>query len=176
MDDGLIRDIPTIERRAAEHETEDLHFRSFLKGRLSWSDSRLDAAVQETADRVWERIDCRQCANCCRTMQVEIDDDDIARLAPRLGMSVEEFHEKYVTMAVFDEKILKTQPCVFLGEDNTCSVYDDRPKVCRDFPYLHAKDFRSRTYMMIDNTAVCPIVYNVWNELKEDLWRSRRRR
>ena len=176
MDDRLIRDIPIIERKAAEHETENLHFRSFLKGRLNWSDGRLDAAVQETTDRVWEHIDCRQCANCCRTMQVEVDDDDIARLASHLSLTVDEFHEAYVAMAVFGEKVLKTQPCVFLDADNKCSVYDNRPAVCRDFPYLHAKDFRSRTYMMIDNTAVCPIVFNVWDELKEDLWRSRRRR
>jgi len=45
-------------------------------------------------------------------------------------------------------------------------VYEDRPQACRDFPYVHEPNFRSRTLSMIDNTATCPIVFNVWQQLK----------
>ena len=58
-----------------------------------------------------------------------------------------------------------TVPCPFLKE-NVCSVYEDRPKACRDFPYLHEPGFRTRMITLIENTALCPIVYNTCEQLK----------
>ena len=61
------------------------------------------------------------------------------------------------------------QPCPFLVDD-LCTNYDARPQVCRSFPHLHKKDFRSRLYGVIFNYELCPIVYNVYEQLKEELW------
>ena len=58
-------------------------------------------------------------------------------------------------------------PCAFLQPDGACAVYEDRPQACRDFPYLHEPNFRGRTLAAIENTAVCPIVFNVWRLLKQ---------
>jgi len=176
MPEKLIRDIPLIQRYSRHNEAEDMSFRAFLKGRLNLSNEELDAVVQETTDEVWKQIDCLKCANCCRTLQIVVDDKDIQRLAQRLKMTTQQFAKQYVETDQYQTQYLKSTPCSFLGEDNRCSVYEDRPQACRDFPYLHAEGFRQRTFMMIDNTAVCPIVFNVWQQLKERLKFRRRRR
>ena len=175
MADKIIRDIPLIQRYARHNAGEDFAFRAFLKGRLNLSNEALDAVAQETTDAVWKQIDCLTCGNCCRTLQIVVDDQDIQRLARRLSTTPRQFSKQYVETDEYKTQYLKSTPCSFLGADNRCSVYEDRPQACRDFPYLHAEDFRSRTLMMIDNAAVCPIVFNVWQQLKERLKFRRRR-
>jgi hypothetical protein len=49
-------------------------------------------------------------------------------------------------------------------------VYEDRPQACRDFPYLHTKGFRGRSLTALANATMCPIVFNVWQRLKQRLW------
>jgi Fe-S-cluster containining protein len=162
----IIREIPLIQRYARHNEAEDFRFRAFLKGRLNLSTEQTDAVVRQTTDEVWSQIDCTQCANCCRTLQVVLDVADIRRLSARLGMTARQFGRRYVQSAEDGTQHIAAIPCPFLGQDNRCTVYEDRPKACRDFPYLHEKRFVGRTFMMIDNTAVCPIVFNVWQALK----------
>ena len=166
MPDSLIRDIPLIERYSRHNEAEDFRFRDFLKHRLNLSNAALDAIVQETTGDVWSKVDCLTCANCCKTLHIVVDDADIKRLSRRLTMPPQEFRARYVKMDTDKTLLFKSQPCPMLGPDNRCAVYEDRPQACRDFPYLHDKDFRSRTLSMIDNTTRCPIVFNVWQELK----------
>lgn len=177
MPDRIIREIPTIQRYARHNENEDFSFRAYLKGTLEMSNKRLDSVVQETTDEVWKQIDCLACGHCCKSLQIVVDDKDIQRLAQRFQMTPQKFAKQYVDRDQDGTQYFKSTPCVFLADDNRCTVYEDRPQACRDFPYLHAENFRSRTFMMIDNTAVCPIVFNVWQQLKERLRfrRSRRR-
>ncbi|MCW3053673.1 MAG: Fe-S-oxidoreductase, partial [Chthonomonadales bacterium] len=164
MPEKLIRDIPLIQRYSRHNEAEDYSFREFLKVRLNLSNKELDKIAQETTEEVWKQIDCLACGNCCRTLQIVVDDNDIQRLARRLTMTPQQFSRQYVQIAPDRTKHFIATPCSFLGVDNRCSVYEDRPQACRDFPYLHAADFRSRSLMMIANTSTCPIVFNVWQQ------------
>ncbi len=136
----------------------------------------MDAIAQETTDAVWKQIDCLACGNCCRTLQIVVDDNDIQRLAQRLKLTPPQVSRQYVQAAPDGTRHLISTPCSFLGADNRCAVYEDRPQACRDFPYLHTGNFRSRTLTMIENTATCPIVFNVWQQLKERFKFGRRRR
>jgi uncharacterized protein len=175
MSDQIIREIPLIQRYSRHNEAEDFRFRAYLKGELNLSNAELDAVVRKTTDEVWAQIDCKTCANCCRTMQIVVDNKDIVRLAGRLGMTIAQFTKQYIAVAEDKTRYFTSMPCPFLGEDNLCSVYDDRPKACRDFPFLHGDNFRSRTWGVIDNTSYCPIVFNVWQALKKR-FKIRRRR
>lgn len=174
MPDQIIREIPLIKRYSRHNENEDFRFRTFLKVELDMSNKQLDAVVLETTDEVWKHIDCKTCANCCRTLQIEVDNADIVRLAGHKSMTVSQFKRQYT--AVAEDKTLHfvSTPCPFLGEDNLCSVYEDRPKACRDFPFLHGENFRSRTLGVIEHTSDCPIVFNVWQALKKRFKRGRR--
>ena len=167
MADQLIREIPRIRRYSRHNEAEDYRFRAFLKTRLNLSNTELDALVQETTNAVWAQIDCTTCGNCCRTLQIVVDDKDIHRLSTRLGITIKQFTQKYVGIAEDKIKHFRSVPCPFLGDDNICSVYEDRPLACREFPYLHIPGFRQRTLTMIENCSSCPIVFNVWQRLKK---------
>jgi Fe-S-cluster containining protein len=174
MPDQIIREIPLIQRYSRHNEDEDFRFRTFLKVGLDMSNKQLDAVVHEMTDNIWKQIDCTACANCCRTLQIVVDKADIERLAAKLGVSTKQFTDRYVKREADGTLCFSSTPCSFLGEDNRCTVYEDRPKACRDFPYLHEEGFRQRTFAMIDNCAVCPIVFNVWQSLKRQLWRRKR--
>ncbi len=169
--DQIITHIPLIQRYSRHNEDEDWRFREFVKRKLNLSNPALDAVVTETTDAVWKQIDCTACAHCCKTLRIVVDDNDIRRLATRLGMSVRQFSKTHVRVDEDDEKYLANSPCSFLGEDNRCTVYEDRPQACRDFPYLHSPDFRSRSIMMVENVSVCPIVFNVWQRLNARHWK-----
>lgn len=176
MEDPLIRDLRTIGRYSRHNEAEDFRFRTFIKG-MDLSGKELDTMVQEITDTVWAQIDCTTCGNCCRTLQIVVDDKDIRRLAKRFQITAKQFAEKYVAVAEEDgTKYFTSTPCAFLDANNRCTVYEDRPQACRDFPYLYTPGFRQRTLMMIDNNATCPIVFNVWQILKGRVWTRRRNR
>lgn len=174
MADDLIRELPRIRRYARHNVAEDSQFAGFIKLRLDLSNTELDAIVRETTEDVWSKIDCLSCGNCCKTLQIIVDDRDIKRLARRLNLSPREFETRYTRTAEDRSRYLASSPCPFLGEGNACQVYEDRPQACRDFPYLHDAAFRHRMLTMLENLETCPIVFNVWQSLKRRFPRFRR--
>ncbi len=162
----IIRDIKQIERYTVQNATQDMQFRTFVLRDLPLSNTLLDERVREETQSVWRQIDCLSCGRCCRTLQVVVDDADIARLARHVMSSPRQFQAKYVRVASDGTKHLASIPCPFLQPDNRCSVYDLRPKSCRDFPYLNEANFRSRMLFLLDYLSLCPIVFNVWDRLK----------
>lgn len=174
MPQEVLTDLDAIERLATKHDNENLEFRAHVKGRLGWSDRRLNQVVRETTDEVWSKIDCTACANCCRVLDVVVTDEDIGRLAKLLNISVPEFEALYVVVDAENDKLLRGKPCPFL-KDNLCAVYDHRPQTCQSYPHLY-EDFRPRTLQYVDGAHFCPIVFNVLERLKRRIpWRGRRR-
>ena len=168
MPDEVITDLTQIHRASVAKEEENLAFRPFVKIALELSDRRLNTVVQETTAEVWQQIDCRACANCCRTQQPVFSRPEVQRIAAYLGLSVEEVRARYLTSdAERGKYITRELPCPFL-DGNLCSIYEVRPAVCANYPHLH-RNFRSRLWQTIDNAAVCPIVYNVLERLKTSL-------
>jgi uncharacterized protein len=164
-----------VRHLAVLKEKENVRFRSFLKG-IDMPSEELDGLVHELTDKVWAHIDCTKCANCCREISPTLDEEDVARLAARLGVTSEQFASQYLKSAEDEENpwIMRTLPCPFL-KDNRCSVYEDRPQDCREYPYLYREEFNSRTLGMISRTFTCPIVFDVWEALKPAVGFRRRR-
>ena len=176
MKDQIIREIPLIQRYTRHNEAEDMRFRTFLKVGTDLSNKALDAVVRETTDEIWQQIDCTKCANCCKSLQIEVNKVDIRRLASKTGMSTQQFSSKYVLTDEDGSMYFASIPCPFLSSDNLCTVYEDRPAACRGYPFLHKGGFRQRTYMMMAGNSVCPIVFNVWDTLKDRLNFRRKKR
>ena len=175
MSGKIITEIELIERYARDRADENWRFRSFVRYRLNLGDAALDTIVRDTADEVMEQIDCTDCGHCCRALQIVVDDFDIARLAKRLKMKPAELKRKYVKRAEDGVLIFNRQPCPFL-QGNLCTVYEARPQACRDFPSLHESGFRQGMLAFLDNTFVCPIVFNTCERMKRRLaFRPRRR-
>jgi hypothetical protein len=171
-------DFVQIRKLAKLKEDENWRFREFLKTRCNLEPDEIDQRVFETTRRVWAGIDCTACANCCREMQPSFSEEDVDRLARRLGMEHQQFIETYLerTKAGSDNPWqTRATPCPFLKE-NRCSVYEDRPAECSGYPYLYKPEFVSRTIGMIGRTFTCAIVYEVLESLKKSLGFSRQRR
>jgi hypothetical protein len=67
---------------------------------------------------------------------VEISRADIRRLAKFLGLTVGEFEEKHIVEVTRKrEKLIKSaeHTCQFLGANRACTVYEARPKDCREY-------------------------------------------
>jgi Fe-S-cluster containining protein len=77
---------------------------------------------------------CGRCTQCCRTMRIQINPYEVARLAHNRGVSTSAFRERW-TLDGEGAVIARTggNACVFLGPEG-CSVHADRPLVCRLYP------------------------------------------
>lgn len=147
---------------------ENFKFRHFMKHHRRLSSREVDNLVAEIAERAWKKTDCAACANCCREVVATLDQNDVDRLARHLGTSSSELASKYLKPAESAEDrpwIMRERPCPFL-KDNRCAVYEYRPANCRDYPYLDRPDFTARTLSMLERISDCPVVFEVWEELK----------
>ena len=95
----------------------------------------LDKLVHPLHDEVFECTDCLDCANCCTTTGPLFTDKDIARISKYLRIKPSDFVAKYLRIDEDRYYVLKSLPCTFLGTDNYCSIYNVRPKACREFPH-----------------------------------------
>lgn len=156
-----------IRELAEERYDENWEFRLFLKLR---DEDEVDARVHRILKEVLAQIDCTTCGNCCTVMRPCMNDTDVERLSGRLSMTPNQFRTQYVMKDEDGDIVLRGHPCPFL-KDKRCAVYPDRPKDCRSYPHLHKDCFNARLIGVISNYAVCPIVFNVYNLLKGEMWR-----
>lgn len=115
-------------------------------------------------------IDCTECGNCCIELETCFSKNEIDVLTKSLNIDKKEFINKSTKPDEFGEKdrfILNSKPCQFLS-NKKCTIYDIRPEECNSYPYLHKDNFISRLFTVIDNCEICPIVYNVYELLKQE--------
>jgi hypothetical protein len=95
--------------------------------------------------------------------------DDITRMAGAERLTRAEFKRKYLDKTrEMGKFVVKQRPCPFLS-GTVCRHYDIRPKSCAEFPFLHKRDFTTRSIMVLWNLPLCPIVYNVYELLKQEV-------
>jgi len=167
------RDPKEVEKLARDREAANWRFRAFLK-QAEIPSSRIDTAVHALAQEIAKEIDCTSCAACCKEVSPHFGPTDIKRLASHMGLQPSEFIAMYLRKDSEEGLLLKSTPCPFL-KDNKCSVYECRPRDCRSFPHLHKRDFVFRLSQAVSNCSLCPIVFNVYEELKREFWHSRHR-
>ncbi len=110
-------------------------------------------------------IDCLQCANCCKNYSPRFKTPDIKRIAKVLGMRESVFIDTYLKVDEEGDFVAKTRPCPFLGDDNYCRIYEDRPSDCRRFPYTDEDVLFKRPVLTLKNSSFCPITYYVLEKL-----------
>ena len=118
-------------------------------------------------EEAFEKIDCLQCAQCCKNYSPRFKTPDIKRISKRLRMRESEFIETYLNVDEEGDFVVKSTPCPFLGSDNYCSIYEDRPSDCRRFPYTDEDILLKRPQLTLKNSTFCPITYYVLEKLLE---------
>jgi hypothetical protein len=51
--------------------------------------------------------------------------------------------------------------------DNTCLIYDVRPKACSEYPHTNRRKFIQLADLTIKNTEVCPAAFEIVEDLKK---------
>ncbi|EMC27227.1 hypothetical protein SMU85_07934 [Streptococcus mutans ST6] len=143
--------------------------RKFLATLKKKAPKNLDKIVQEVHAEVFREIDCTKCANCCKILGPLFTESDISRIAKHFRMRLPVFEDMYLRVDEDNDKVFKSMPCPFLGEDNLCSIYDIRPKACREFPHTDRKKIYQINHLTIQNTLICPAVYLFVEKLQERL-------
>jgi Fe-S-cluster containining protein len=136
---------------AIKNNQENIAFGEYLK--VQDSDS-LDKIIHKLSDTITPKIDCLDCGNCCNNMRPIATDE-----------ALKPFVEPENIQAY---KYLKQFACKNL-DGNACKVYENRPRECSEYPYLHRDKFATRTHELRQNYEICPIVYNVFEQLKTEL-------
>lgn len=140
-----------------------------LKEKLKKTKPRnLDEQFHQLHEETFEQIDCLDCANCCKTTSPIFIQTDIDRLAKTFRMKSSQFIDEYLHRDADGDYVLNTAPCPFLGTDNKCLVYEDRPKACREYPHTDRKNMLGILDLSLRNTLVCPAVFKIFYEIGKE--------
>ncbi len=125
----------------------------------------IDEAAKGLHEKAFQKIDCRTCANCCKTAGPLLVQEDIYRLSEHLNLSAGDFIQQYLEMDEDGDFVFVGKPCPFLQSDDLCSIYEIRPKACREYPHTNRKLFRDLEGVHLANAAICPAVQEVLENL-----------
>lgn len=137
-------------------------YKSFLK---RVNHQKAISVLPDLHEQAFEKVDCLSCGNCCKGYSPRFKTPDIKRISRTLGLREGVFIESYLKIDTDGDYVLQQTPCSFLGSDNYCSIYDDRPSDCRRFPYTDEDVFVKRTAITLKNVDFCPAAYYVIEKL-----------
>src|SRR5687768_11305532 len=111
------------------------------------------------------KIDCLQCAACCKNYSPRFKTPDVKRISKHLGLRESALIDRYLKVDEEGDFVVKATPCPFLGSDNFCSIYEVRPSDCARFPYTDEDVLVKRQSLTLKNATFCPIVVHVLEKL-----------
>lgn len=147
------------EKRSAEHQKQ---YKQFLQRA---DKNKVLKQLPDLHEEAFEKIDCLECANCCKNYSPRFKMPDIKRISKFLGMKEGELIDNYLVMDNEGDYVTRQKPCPFLGSDNFCSIYEARPSDCHRFPYTDEDILLKRPLITLKNSTFCPIVYFVLEKL-----------
>lgn len=147
------------QKTAKEHKKK---YAGFLK---RCDQRKVIKQLPELHEEAFSKIDCLQCANCCKNHSPRFKIPDIKRIAKFLSMKEGDMIQTYLRLDEDNDYVLKQQPCSFLGTDNYCSIYDVRPSDCARYPYTDEDVLLKRPLLTLKNTEVCPAVFTIMEKL-----------
>ena len=128
----------------------------------------LNVHAIEADKKAWERTDCLDCANCCKTMSPTYTRKDIQRISAHLGMTQKAFREKWLYKDKTGDWMNVKQPCQFLDlKTNMCDIYAVRPRDCAGFPHHNKKMGADYMHMYKQNIEYCPATYRLVENIME---------
>lgn len=151
------------QKKSAEHQKL---YKNMLKNADKNKVLKKLPALHEEA---FSKIDCLQCAACCKNYSPRFKTPDIKRISKHLKMKESVFIETYLRLDEEGDYVAKQLPCPFLGAGNYCSIYEQRPSDCHRFPYTDEDVILKRQQLTLKNSTFCPITYYVLENLRQQL-------
>jgi uncharacterized protein len=156
----MLTDLFTIQQLAKEKEIENDLFTVFLQSQHA---ETIDNLVLN--EKITPQINCTTCGNCCKSLLINVTEEEADILSKYLNQTREVFDSNYLEKSTHLMVINKV-PCHFLS-DNQCTVYEHRFAGCREFPALHLPKFVKRLFTVFMHYERCPIIFNVVEALKQ---------
>ena len=161
--DTVVRD---WQQNAQANDDDNYSFLRIMKARDYGFEP--DELAGQLHEQTFQIVDCTRCANCCKTMNIKLSDEDARRIAKQLNMEIDDFVETYLEPDDEDGPYkFREKPCPFLGDDDRCTIYDVRPTVCREYPQTNKEGFTFRTMSVANNALHCPAVFWIVEEMKK---------
>ena len=149
-------------------ENKRAHRNFFIKLRKK-TPKNLDAIMEKLHEDEFKKSDCLQCANCCKTTSPIFTKKDIERISKSFRIKTRQFIDTYLNVDDDQDYVLKSSPCTFLAEDNSCNIYEVRPKACQEYPHTNRKNFEKISDLTLQNVAICPATFNIVEALRAKL-------
>jgi Fe-S-cluster containining protein len=140
--------------------------KKLIKRLSKQNDKKLNLLADDLHNIAFEKIDCLDCANCCKSIPPILNDNDINRMAKHLGMKVSAFETTYIKTDGDGDRVMNQSPCTFLENDNRCRIYEARPKACREYPHTNNFEFLKNQKLHAINAEYCPAVFFILNEMR----------
>jgi uncharacterized protein len=149
-----------------EQQSKD-HQKAYRRLLEKGNKNKILKALPELHEEAFKKIDCLQCARCCKNHSPRFKQPDIKRIAKSLRIKEGELVNRYLKLDEEGDFVTKTSPCPFLGSDNGCSIYEDRPSDCARYPYTNEDVLIKRVNLTLKNATVCPATFTVLEKLLE---------
>lgn len=159
----MVTSLTEIAKIAIEKTEENIAFQKFLKQQPT---DEIDKQVKRLDVAITPNIDCTICGNCCKSLMINVTEQEADKLAAHLQVTRVLFDETYIEKGSQSMMLMNTIPCNFLA-DNKCTVYEHRFAGCKEFPGLHLPHFSARLFTTFMHYERCPIIFNVVEALKE---------
>ena len=147
------------EQKADEH-------RAFFEAVSKNPPKTYDQDCKNIHDAVFENTNCLECANCCKTTGPLFTTKDIDRISKHLNLTPHQFVAEYLKKDEDGDWVLQSLPCPFLGDDNHCQIYTQRPQACREYPHTD----RIKTYQIkdltLENVKICPAAFEIVERMR----------
>jgi len=140
-------------------------FRIYINNRET---EKIDELVKAINTDVEKNVDCKECGACCKGLMINVTATEITSVSKNLNTNETDFKNKYIEESLNGQFIINTIPCHFL-DDKICSIYENRFNECREFPHLNKPNFNDRLFGTLIHYSICPIIYNVVEQLKIEM-------
>jgi Fe-S-cluster containining protein len=154
-------DLEKWKEQSADHQKQYKHF---LKNP---DKNKVLKQLPKLHAEAFSKIDCLACAACCKNYSPRFKTTDIKRISKHLKMRESVFIDTYLKLDEEGDYVVKATPCPFLGGDNFCSIYEQRPSDCNRFPYTDEDVMIKRPAITQMNSTFCPAVFYVLEKLIE---------
>lgn len=150
------------EQKPIISKEQQKHYRQFLQRA---NKNKVLKQLPDIHEEAVEKVDCLQCAACCKNYSPRFKTPDIKRISKHLRLRESDFIERFLRVDEDGDFVVKSAPCPFLGANNYCSIYEERPSDCARFPYTDEDVLLKRQSLTLKNATFCPIVAHVLDRL-----------
>ncbi len=161
----------TVQKEGIKKEDENFRFRTYLKNNAELEE--LDEHFHRLHNEIFTNYDCSKCRNCCKLISGEFNENEVKVAAQILEVHEEDLIKLYFEKTGRDYQV-KATPCSFF-ENNECKLNDCKPNLCKEYPFTQKDERIFSLLSVVNNASICPVVYEIVEELK-DIYHFRRKR